>query len=231
MVMGKRKNKIGICVYCGKKLLLTKDHIPPKNLYSKPRPSNLITVPCCEKCNLQASKDDEYFRLNIIMRDKIEGVSEAESLQGAVFRSLNRKEAGGLKQDLINRIDVEPSFTSSGIFTGLRNIYEVDFSRLGRVAKRTVAGIIFKESGSRLPDTFDIAVFSMSGLNNITLPVKENLKRKISELLQDPYEYIGNESVFAFWHKYSGEDRYTSMWLLIFFKSTSFVAIVFPKKA
>jgi len=52
MLMGKRKNKIGICVYCGKKLPLTKDHIPPKNLYSKPRPSNLITVPCCEKCNL-----------------------------------------------------------------------------------------------------------------------------------------------------------------------------------
>lgn len=231
MLMAKHKNKIGICVYCGRNRPLTKDHIPPKNLYSKPRPSNLITVPCCEKCNLQASKDDEYFRLNIIMRDKIEGVSEAESLQRTVFRSLNRKEAGGLKQDLINRIDVEPSFTPSGIFTGVRNIYEVHFSRLDRVAKRTVAGIIFKESCSRLPDTFDITVFSMSGLNNITLPVKEDLKRKISELLQDSHQYIGNESVFAFWRKYSGEDNYTSFWLLIFFRSTLFVAIVSPKRA
>ena len=230
-LMAKRKTKIGACVYCGKNLPLTKDHIPPKNLYAKPRPSNLITVPCCKKCNTQASKDDEYFRLNIIMRDKSEGVSEAESLQDTVFRGLNRKEAGGLKKDLINRIDIKSSFTPLGIFTGLRNVYDVDLSRLDRVAKRTIAGIIFKDFGHRLPDTFDIAVFSMSGLNNITLPDRENLKSEIDVLLQEPYNFIGNESVFAFWRKYSGEDMYTSLWLLVFFRSTFFVAIVSPKKA
>ncbi len=228
--MSKRKNKIGICVYCGKTSTLTKDHIPPKNLYAKPRPSNLITVPCCNDCNSRASKDDEYFRLNIVMRDKTEGVSEAECLQGTVFRSLNRKESTGLKHEFINRIDRRPSFTPSGIFTGIKPVFDIDFSRLDRVVKRAIAGIIYKELGDRLPDSFDIDVFSTSGLNNLTPLFEENLKSKIDELLREPYVYIGNESVFAFWRKYSGEDRYSSLWLLVFFQCTSFVGVVCPKE-
>ena len=164
------------------------------------------------------------------MRDKTEGVSEAECLQGTVFRSLNRKESTGLKHEFINRIDRRPSFTPSGIFTGIKPVFDIDFSRLDRVVKRAIAGIIYKELGDRLPDSFDIDVFSTSGLNNLTPLFEENLKSKIDELLREPYVYIGNESVFAFWRKYSGEDRYSSLWLLVFFQCTSFVGVVCPKE-
>jgi len=53
------------CYLCGSKEQLTRDHVPPKGLFPAPRPSNLqlVTIPCCFRCNNQASQDDEYFRL------------------------------------------------------------------------------------------------------------------------------------------------------------------------
>jgi hypothetical protein len=58
-----------VCVYYGSTEALTDDHIPPKTLFPKARPANLITVRSCRSCNEGASKDDEYFRLVISMRN------------------------------------------------------------------------------------------------------------------------------------------------------------------
>src|SRR5579883_1467965 len=51
------------CYLCGATDSLTKDHVPPKNLFPDPKPKNLITVACCANCNAKFSKDDEAFRL------------------------------------------------------------------------------------------------------------------------------------------------------------------------
>ena len=48
------------CCYCHNPST-TKDHIPPKNIFPKPRPTNLITVLSCKDCNEDPSLDDEYF--------------------------------------------------------------------------------------------------------------------------------------------------------------------------
>lgn len=59
------------CYLCGKKASetpegkLTRDHLPPRNLFPEPRPSDLITVPCCKQCNHNAHNDDEYLRLAV----------------------------------------------------------------------------------------------------------------------------------------------------------------------
>ena len=59
------------CYLCGQKASatpegkLTRDHLPPKNLFLPPRPSDLITLPCCNACNNQAHEDDEYLRLAV----------------------------------------------------------------------------------------------------------------------------------------------------------------------
>lgn len=51
------------CYLCGSTDNLTKDHIPPKNLFPSPKPTNLITVWCCKKCNEKFSLIDESFRV------------------------------------------------------------------------------------------------------------------------------------------------------------------------
>jgi hypothetical protein len=57
---------LGQCVYCGRRRQLTVDHVPPRNLFARPRPT-LITVPSCAPCNTGASLDDEYFYSRIVM--------------------------------------------------------------------------------------------------------------------------------------------------------------------
>ena len=56
------------CVYCGGTDDLTDDHVPPKTIFPKPRPSGLITVRSCKKCNCGSSRDDEHFRMMLCLR-------------------------------------------------------------------------------------------------------------------------------------------------------------------
>lgn len=51
------------CYLCNSTENLTKDHIPPKNLFPSPKPTNLITIWCCKKCNGKFSLIDESFRV------------------------------------------------------------------------------------------------------------------------------------------------------------------------
>lgn len=54
---------INICYLCGSTKNLTRDHIPPKNLFPSPKPTNLATVFCCKKCNEEYTLIDESFRV------------------------------------------------------------------------------------------------------------------------------------------------------------------------
>jgi len=48
------------CIYCMADAD-TRDHVPSKCLLEKPYPPNLPVVGCCEKCNQDFSKDEQYF--------------------------------------------------------------------------------------------------------------------------------------------------------------------------
>lgn len=51
------------CYLCGSENDLTRDHVPPKNLFRGPLPSNLITAACCRTCNVSFSKMEEQLRI------------------------------------------------------------------------------------------------------------------------------------------------------------------------
>jgi hypothetical protein len=48
------------CIYCGG-LADTRDHVPSKCLLEQPYPTNLPVVGCCDACNQEFSKDEQYF--------------------------------------------------------------------------------------------------------------------------------------------------------------------------
>src|SRR5262245_66145122 len=76
------------------------DHTPPGNLFAKPRPSTLVTVPSCTSCNGGASQDDEYFRLMAALRHDLDHVDASAALEDS-FRSLQRPQARGLLTALL----------------------------------------------------------------------------------------------------------------------------------
>src|SRR4051812_6886992 len=98
MVKPRKKKQCRPCAYCASGIGTTNDHIPPKNLFPNPKPSDLITAPCCEGCRRPTAKDDEYFRLKVGMSDAAKDHPEIKATQDTIFKSLTRPEAGGLRR-------------------------------------------------------------------------------------------------------------------------------------
>lgn len=61
--MSRASKKIKMCAICGATNIPgSRDHLPPRSIFMKPRPQNLITVPSCVPCNNLGSKHDEVFK-------------------------------------------------------------------------------------------------------------------------------------------------------------------------
>lgn len=110
----------GICAYCGSSENLTDDHVPPKNLFRKPRPSNLISVPACPFCHSETSKDDEHFRIKVCFRDDAGDHPSANGNWDSIFRSLKREQAVGLRKLILSDTHYVQLKTSSGLYLGRR---------------------------------------------------------------------------------------------------------------
>src|SRR5215475_13203966 len=121
--------KIGQCAYCGKESPLTRDHIPPENLFPKPKASNLITVPCCVPCYKGWSDDDEYFRAAILCSAR---VSEEEMAQGAMaplLRSVAKPTKRGFAKMLLDSIKEMEIETEAGLYLGKLPTLRLDQER------------------------------------------------------------------------------------------------------
>lgn len=69
---------MAICAFCGQQFRgKTKDHVPPRGLFGESPKGNLITVPACEKCNNDTSKDDEFFRWVTIPRKAMQEINSS----------------------------------------------------------------------------------------------------------------------------------------------------------
>ncbi len=128
--MSKKKlQKTGQCVYCGKIAPITDDHVPPQNLFAKPRPNNLIKVPSCKEChgeNKQVSQDDEYFRLMLTLREDTYNHPDVGQILPTVFRSLRKPEKVGFTKSLQNSMREVNVRSPSGLYLGVKASYNVN---------------------------------------------------------------------------------------------------------
>lgn len=79
------------CYLCAGLDAKTRDHVPPDGFFPDPKPDNLITVPCCAKCNSSYAKDDEAFRLFVSVAEGVSPagawIQENKALKGTLERS------------------------------------------------------------------------------------------------------------------------------------------------
>ena len=86
------------CIYCCRITELTKDHVPPKNIFKGNMNNignkNLITVPSCKKCNREYGQDlDENFKIYLGYQcvGKLNtGNKELDCFIASVKKSLNK---------------------------------------------------------------------------------------------------------------------------------------------
>ena len=223
----KTKWKKGQCVFCGRKRQVTREHTPPKCVFPEPRPSNLITVPACRECNSASSKDDEYFRLVLTLRDDIHRIPLVkEKLWPKVRRSLQKETKRGLQSSLFHSICHVPVFTESGIYVGRKRGYHVDERRLERTVEHTVKGLFYHLQKRRLPNSSGVSVVCESRFSAMPKDARDHIvgiARAIWE--SDGIGATIGDNVFSYKVAFFSEDQNASAWLINFFKRVSFIAI------
>lgn len=196
------------CYLCGSLKDLTKDHIPPKNLFPNPKPSDLITVPCCKKCNEEMSTIDESFRVFVssvinrsksgdwIWNNKVIGSSFARSKK---LKSQTTNSLIEINQTIANQKVKLPALTYPipkaekyliRLVKGFTKHFnpEIDYSK----TKYRVANII---------------------------PSQE-----IVNMLSNKFFYVAKgDGVFRMWRMFTKEDRNISIWVFVFYDGLMFM--------
>src|SRR6266699_2028851 len=153
--MPTKMKRVRQCAYCGGVELVTRDHVPPKGIFSEPRPNDLITVPACRRChNDETSKDDEYFRLALQVRDGIDSHPDVIKARPALIRSLTNPRKEGMRKRLFENIFLRELVTPSGIFIKNQWAIQTNMDRLRRVVSRIQRGLFYHHKGYRLPDGY-----------------------------------------------------------------------------
>jgi hypothetical protein len=154
----------GICAYCGEKPV-TVDHVPPKLMLEEPYPPNLVTVPACESCNKKFMKDDEYARTVIALDFRAAGNAAAQSRLPKIFRSLQYPEAKKFSEYLKRQLKPTDFVDANGNPLGIRA--EVDVARIDATGERFGRGIYYHLTGTRVPEEWQVYVFSKPGYDSI----------------------------------------------------------------
>jgi len=219
--MKKKKAKnIGNCAYCGKNGPLTRDHIPPKGLFAKPHPHDLITVPCCFKCNNAPSKDDEYFRLALSLRHDVDR-SQAQEASESALRSLGRKEQRKFTHSFLSSTREVVFFSEGGLYLGRGGSYDVDLIRLNSVATRIVRGLFHHHFAKFIPFPGYVDAWCIDGFPQHSEGLSK-VKGIITELLSDVPTVIAN-GAFKYWFRSIGEPAdLASIWYMLFFSRVGF---------
>jgi hypothetical protein len=198
----------GECVYCGEQRELTRDHVPPRCLFSKPRPSDLVTVPCCLVCNAQFQKYDEYFRLAITTG--IDAASFPKELSDSVraINSLNRPASHGLARLLLKNYQ-----------RGSPRL-EFDAARVKVVLDRVTRGLFYHHRRVRMPGTTAFAFREVT--ENLTVPAEG---REWINRLAKTLTTIGAGNFRYASEPLEPTDPFGTAWLMRFYDHKTFFCI------
>lgn len=199
-----------LCAICGDKAT-TKEHIPPRTLFIKPRPSDLITVPACKKCNNGTSKEDERFQvfLSLIIGDnnkKTRSFFESNALP-----TLNH--ANGFKKSILNKSTEVTLLNSSGTQCGKTGLVEIEKYCFDVVINKCIRGLYYNRYNEILDK--DTLIKVSYNLRLTASMYEASCKLKSVD--------IGN-GTFVFKYAIAIEEPQESIWFLQFYNKFWVVA-------
>lgn len=222
-------NKIGECAYCSDVGIITRDHVPPKGIFPKPRPENLITVPACRKCHSQqTSRDDEYFRNALNVREELSQHPDVLKTQPTIMRSLLNPHKTGMLAEFLGNIRLIEYVTPAGIFIKQQLGVQQDMIRIRRVVQRTLNGLFYHHKQHRLPASYETLVFNDESVQKWPASVLDTYQEKvIKPLLAQNAITLGNV-VFSYRFGFNTADQNTTYWILVFYGRVSFFGLTQP---
>jgi hypothetical protein len=127
-----------LCAICGERVASTRDHVPPRGVFEKPPPVNLITVPACAECNNGSSKDDELFKAYLGLRV---GDKAPAGFQRNVRRTFDKNRR--LWRDVVTKLEPVTLLSATGLVVGKADRLLWDGKEHDRVIERIIRGLYF----------------------------------------------------------------------------------------
>lgn len=190
------------CAICGKNPATTSDHIPPRSMFPRPRPSDLITIPTCPKCNKATEKLDEEFRvfINLFVG---ETTPEAENLWKTETLSTVQHNKKLLRKALLS---FRPAYLTSthGIITEKSEVVIWDESP-NKVVEKIIRGLYYHHFSEILADRVNIII------NQINIVPPETVEGVKSW----PCNFVGGGQ-FLYRYARANDEPLYSAWLLVF---------------
>ena len=204
-----------LCVYCTISHGVTDDHVPPKSFFPRPRPSNLLTVPACLRCNGASGRDEEYF-LATLMFSQAGVAATGMKLWDQKLRRMYEKNIG-LRRRIARSLRRGHVSTPAGIYLGRATTLEYDEERLAAVAKKVVRGLYFRERGMPLDPAADMICLFLRRLAHFKAVEQQN------HLLHPGL--MSWDGVFQYRCAFVPNDPFDSAWLLWFWETHIFWVI------
>jgi len=202
------------CVYCGFLGSGTRDHVPPRCLFPKPRPLDTVTVPACKSCNKSYQKDDEYFAVAMAAQGYGEDPEAARVWETIIRPMLARSPR--LRRMISQNILDAPVETPAGIVLPGRRAIRFSASRINRVVQRIVRGLLWHHYQQRPPADVEIVIFR-----------GEKVPSQVADMINafTKIAWIG-DTIFRYRHAVANGAPDTSIWALQFYAYTQFIGIV-----
>lgn len=192
-----------VCAICGVREASTRDHVPPKNLFPEPRPSDLITVPACCECNNGSSVEDEDFRTYLALQ--IGKQSDiADKLWLSSKRSLDRRTR--MRREFLKSLATATILTPAGPVQ--RTAFAIPCRVYDVVFERVVRGLYLHHFGSILGPDVKVEVEPLIGIDN-------NSYKLIAGF---PTYSIGG-TAFVYKYALAAEDSRVSTWVFQLYES------------
>ena len=187
--------------------------MPAANLFESPRPSNLITIPCCGPCNKSFDEDEEYFRVAVAGFYNANSAGKSVSKNRVVPRTLKRRR---LRKPID---DIRISFKQIALVTHTSieeaGQFDLDRARVDRVLTKITKGLL---------------AFLYPGIDRSLLSFQTGQVDQFK--LHDPHFDVIRQhlrllqrgaGVYRCWHRVDTSYSLEGLWVHMFYGSATFV--------
>jgi hypothetical protein len=200
----------------------TRDHVPPEGFFCDPKPSNLISVPCCHKHNRKHSGVDERLRMVAALE-----LRRNEGGERVLFEKVFGSTLKKLRQPRF-AAQVAESLRDETVITARGPMPVVAFSTSAKEFLDCVADITRGLLATFHPE-FDYHGhhFMVLDFHSATLAkggADQQLKVIRDMVTKTKGDHRGNFNEFRFWRQVEPENG-RGAWLLVFYEAVAFSVI------
>lgn len=224
-------NKKQYCVYCNTELSPesdTRDHVFPKNLFTRPYPNNLITVPCCKDCNVYHSVYEEYFKHISTLDENIYQKKEFKSLGESSVYTL--KKHTKFYKRIIEDIQPVELVTPNNIFLGRRMGIEVNSKKVDIVIKKMIKGLVYIHTNNILDDQ----LYKLGTVDYLNFKNYNEVFHKICPHIIDSHsalKFHNSGNIVKYKYKLYDNHAFHSTWSIHIYDYFYYLGIIFNNKA